>query len=362
MKANLLFAAAALLQCWGASAQDVGEDQQRQADVEATQRTSAGGASWIGNKPGGFFFYEDPAPAQATPVTPPFSTPAPPPLAAMQLVPAPAPPTDAVPSTISTAWIRKHLQDYMDRAIDDPTPEHVQAYLALQQIAMVKSTQFAQVTNAQTIGNPLFDFNFVRPTSNMGSHALDEQADANRRKVLQKMSKTVGIWYFFRSDCPYCAKQGPVLNEFTKRYGVSILPISLDGGPPPSGEFGHYVTDQGQAAAISPQVEATPSLYLAKPATGEYAAVSQGMLALDELLERVITAAHSANLISDDEYAACQPEKEPEFEPQQQRLREVVAATPVPEHHDAPALYPGQLETTNPLNQLGSEIDTASHQ
>ena len=164
------------------------------------------------------------------------------------------------------------------------------------------------------------------------------------------MAKTVGLWYFFKSDCPYCEKQGPVLNEFTKQYGVTVLPISLDGGPPPSGEFPHFVRDQGQAAAIVPAVEATPALYLAQPSTGGTAAVSQGMLAMDELVDRIITAAHAAKLISEEDYQSCQPEHNPEVLTQEERLRQLVAATPLPEHHQVPQLNPAAFDTSSSLN------------
>ena len=330
------------------------------AEQEATEPARVGGMEWSNRRPGGFFFYQDPAPRVAVPAAPP-PAPKPPPAEARTETPqAPLAREEPIPTVITTAWIRGHLQDYMDRAIDDPTPNNVQAFLALQQIAMAKSTQFAKATNALTIGNPLFDYNFVRPSNTMGGHALDEQAQINRKAVLSKLGQTVGIWYFFRSDCPYCAKQGPVLQEFIGRSGVHVLPISLDGGPPPSGEFGGYVKDRGQAAGISPAVEATPSLYLAKPATGETAAISQGLLSLDQLEERVITAAHTAKFITDQEYASCQPEKEENYDVIQQRLRDVVASTPLPDHHDpVPQSAAAAPEVVRPISPF-SLADTAS--
>jgi hypothetical protein len=67
----------------------------------------------------------------------------------------------------------------------------------------------------------------------------------------------------------------------------------------PGGIYTDFHHDQGQAAQLG--VQATPSLFLLNP-PGKVLPLSQGILSLDDLTNRILTVAHSEGLITDADY------------------------------------------------------------
>ncbi|WP_369686146.1 conjugal transfer protein TraF [Photobacterium leiognathi] len=56
----------------------------------------------------------------------------------------------------------------------------------------------------------------------------------NRQSLLTKeIGDKAGIFFFFRSDCPFCHKQMPLIALLEKNFGFTIKPVSLDGKPLP---------------------------------------------------------------------------------------------------------------------------------
>ncbi len=121
---------------------------------------------------------------------------------------------------------------------------------------------------------------------------------------MQRIAETAGVLFFFRSDCPYCEAQAPLLQLLASRYGFSILPVSIDGAPLPGGAFPEFRQDRGQAQALG--VVSTPALFLVRPPDA-VVPLSQGLLSLAQLQERVVVAAVEAGWISEGEYTRTRP-------------------------------------------------------
>jgi conjugal transfer pilus assembly protein TraF len=64
---------------------------------------------------------------------------------------------------LSTAWFRKNLEKYRDRAIDDPSAENVAAYYYLQRVMMDKAHRFTDVAREVVMSDPFLDENQRRP-------------------------------------------------------------------------------------------------------------------------------------------------------------------------------------------------------
>ena len=258
----------------------------------------------------GWFWYRDPPVADD-----PMPAPAPPPPPAVQAAPTPAP-APAAPPPLSAAWFRDNLTHYRDAAIDDPTPENVAIYFHLQKIALDKSSAFAKVSERVVQSDPHLDEITQRPTATFGANLANRQAGADRDAVLSQIAGIAAVWFFFRSDCPYCTAQAPLLEILAERYGFAILPVSIDAAPLQDGRFPDYRRDAGQAARLG--VVSTPALFLVKPDGPTFAPIAQGLLSLAQLQERIALAASSQGWIS---------------EPDLQRTRPPVTDS----RHDAPA-------------------------
>jgi conjugal transfer pilus assembly protein TraF len=246
----------------------------------------------------GWFWYErEPEPALAPE----------PPLPEQPAVPAEPQVSETTPkgpTPLSAQWLREHIGEYRDAAIDDPTPQNVALYLYLQRVALDKSSRFAAATQRAVQLDPFLDEITQRPTATFAANLTNRQAGDNRDEVLRRIAKTAGVLFFFRSECPYCEAQAPLLKLLEARYGFSVLPVSIDGAPLPGGTFPDFRQDRGQAQSLG--VVSTPALFLARPPDA-MVPLSQGLLSLAQLQERVVLAAVQAGWISEREFTRTRP-------------------------------------------------------
>jgi conjugal transfer pilus assembly protein TraF len=250
----------------------------------------------------GWFWYDDPvsvepqpeppSPKAAEPQTAAAPTPVP------QLPPTPAVQEEAPRSPpLSAAWFRQHLETYRDLAMDHPTPENVELFMLLQKAMMDKAEAFSAVSERVVVGHAALDEVARRPITNLGANIANRAAGERRDAVLAEIARSVAIWFFYRSDCPHCEAQAPLLQLLEQHYGFTVLAISIDGLPMPGGFYPRYIRDAGQAAYLG--VTTTPSMFLVHPASGDVSGLGRGMLSLAELRERIVISAVRAQWIDE---------------------------------------------------------------
>ena len=88
------------------------------------------------------------------------------------------------------------MEKYRDKAIDEPTPENVSAYMYLQRVVLDKSEKFAQVTQQVVMSDPVLDENSRRPTATFGAFAMDDMATQGTEKAAKKLAETPGFGFF----------------------------------------------------------------------------------------------------------------------------------------------------------------------
>lgn len=213
------------------------------------------------------------------------------------------------PAPFSVAWLKKNLPKYREKAIDEPSPENVAAYFALQRLAMDKAEKFAQTFRLLPVLYPSLDENIRRPVATYASQVADREANAERAKLLGELAGRLGIFFFFKSDCPYCHAQAPVLAILERRYGFKILPISIDGRPMPGNLYQDFRVDQGQARQLG--VTMTPALFLVNPddAKQRVRLLSQGAMSLSDLESRIVNVAYDAGWIDAESYEKTLPSR-----------------------------------------------------
>ena len=248
----------------------------------------------------GWFWYHDPQAQEPAPLPQPE-----PPLPPVSASPPPAEEPPAGPAPLSAAWFRDNLTRYRDVAIDDPTPQNVAIYFHLQKIAMDKSSQFAKVSERVVQADPYLDEITQRPTATFGANLVNRQAGDGLDAVLKDIGGMAAVWFFFRSDCPYCEAQAPLLEVLATRQGFTVLPVSIDGAPLSGGLFPDYRRDAGHAARLG--MVSTPALFLVKPEGPTFAPIAQGLLSLTQLRERIALAAVSQGWISEDALQRARP-------------------------------------------------------
>lgn len=271
--------------------------------IAAPMGVAASAPFFAGDAPEGWFWYD----VQPPPKPEEKPEPKPKPAVAEAPPPAPAearPKQESAPEFGSVAWIRANLDKYRDRAIDDPSRKNVLAYMFLQRLAMDKSQRFADAVNATVKTTPALDENTRRPISAIGTRLADEKANAAKAQVMKDLVRQVGLWFFYAGDCNACASQASILAGVEEIYGLKVTAISLDGTAPPP-PFASARADEGQAERLG--IETPLALYLANPQTRQVVAIAQGLLARDQIVSRILLAAHTAGWLSDEQYQQTRP-------------------------------------------------------
>jgi conjugal transfer pilus assembly protein TraF len=215
----------------------------------------------------GWFWYRDPPVDEAPPPEPPSSE-------------APAT-TDDDP--IQRIAAQRHAIDVaLNRAILEPTPEHMGAYLRLNQQLMAQAGRFAEAWRGAIWRDPALDYSLVSPVG-AAAYVKADQDSAEREQRLAAAAQRWGLLFFFRGSCPYCHRLAPLLRQFSMRYGFRVVDVSLDGGGLP--EFPHPQANARAAEALG--VEAVPAVYLLDPRGRRVLPASFGYVGWSDLQQRI---------------------------------------------------------------------------
>lgn len=207
---------------------------------------------------------------------------------------------------LSNAWFRANFQGYMDAAIDNPyDKEAMRTYLYLEKFMRDRATAFGYERQKAVYNDPFLDASSKRPTANFGMKTMSRAANGNRDALLKAIGDKSGIYFFYRSDCPYCKQQAPLIRGLEREFSFEIKTISLDGQPLPNSPWDSFQTNQGQAEQLG--VRQVPAMYLFNPENNSIELVAQGLQSLPQLKKRVLMAAERAELITNEQYSTIIP-------------------------------------------------------
>jgi conjugal transfer pilus assembly protein TraF len=198
----------------------------------------------------GWFWYKDPPP----PPKPPKDAKEPPPS------PVAAKPAD--PLLTQFERYKEALTQARIKAFFEPTPENVARYAELQTDLVRRSSDVSDVWQRVVWANPQFDFTQERPVTRLGLDAYEANAAGLKRSTFDALAASSVIYFFFRSDCPYCHQFAPTLARFSQATGIKVFPVTLDGGNLP--DFPYPQRDNGMAANLN--VTSWPAVFLGEPA------------------------------------------------------------------------------------------------
>lgn len=197
--------------------------------------------------------------------------------------------------------IRNTLPRLQDEAVQNPTPENVHAFLALQHMALDRSQRFAEVALKVTQSDPGLDENTRHPLASAAESVSVQNAQVGLLNGIQNLAQHAGLFFFFRSDCPYCHQDLSVLRTLELTTGIKVIGVSLDGENIDDNLFPNFLIDNGQALRLG--VQSTPAFFLVRPPNmTDVVEIGQGYLSLDELEQRIIEQAYYRGWINADYY------------------------------------------------------------
>ena len=131
--------------------------------------------------------------------------------------------------------------------------------------------------------HPELNYSLDHPTNQVGIQIYQEEESKKKDTAIQVFKKQYGLFFFYKSTCPYCKRFAPILASFALRYGLAIIPITLDGIPLP--EFPNTRNDTGQASKF--HVSMTPALFAVNPYTQKAFPVAYGLTSETELRDNI---------------------------------------------------------------------------
>ena len=197
------------------------------------------------------------------------------------------PPATAKPAAPKPeARLQTRLEEYRNIAIIRPSEDNVRRYMQLEAQVVRQASYFSDVAQRVAWATPDLDMTLQgRPVNSRAIEVFDREQATSRAQSLTDLARTHVLFFFFRSDCPYCHAFSPTLEAFSARFGIQIVPISVDGKGLPS--FPTFRRDNGIARTL--QVTQVPAIYLAEPYTGKIVPIGFGVLSESQLIERITT-------------------------------------------------------------------------
>ncbi len=181
--------------------------------------------------------------------------------------------------------MRRALEEARAKAILDPSADNVAAYLHLQQETLQRAASFSDAFRRTVWGNPELDYTLRRPVGALAKRVWSDERRAERTAVLARLGERYGLIYLGSAQCSECRVFGPLLRAFALRHGLDVLAVSLTGEPLEG--WPEAVPDQGRSARLGLTTRVVPAVFLYDTQTSRALAVSFGVVAEDQLAERI---------------------------------------------------------------------------
>ena len=245
------------------------------AFADPTEPTSSRGFACDDPRTTGWYFYcaptavgeEEPEVAEEHPPAPP-----------------PAPPKTY---TQQVEEYRAQLDELKHRAILEPTPENVVAYMEAQAAMVRQAGLFTEVWQRNLFANPNLDANVDRPLSQIGSNLYQDRLDVDREAAFQTATTERALMFVYEGSpsCLVCATQGDVLQALVQQYGVAVLAVTRDGIVLP--DFPDSRVDRGEISNLGFAHVPSPFLALVEPRSGQVDLIGAGLMTQDIVLDRI---------------------------------------------------------------------------
>ena len=183
--------------------------------------------------------------------------------------------------------MKQELEARKAKAVVEPNEENVKEYMLLQKKVVDNSSNFADVWRRILWKYPELDYTVKHPTNTLAKH---KQIDVKREDIkasLLSLSERYGLFFVYKSTCPYCHQYSAILKEFSTVYNIDILPITLDGISMKEWE-GNTIKDLSVLKKLGLEdISQVPATVLFDNKTKEVLPVGYGILSISDLEDRI---------------------------------------------------------------------------
>jgi conjugal transfer pilus assembly protein TraF len=191
-----------------------------------------------------------------------------------------------VPSATSQLdGITAELRELKAKAILEPTPANVTAYIRFQRAQLDRASLFSDVWQRAIWQDPELDYTLQRPVSTLGKRQWQDARNGERNAAMAKLSQRYGLFYFFAQSCGACEVMSPIVQSVASTWHITVRAISTDGGP--SRHFPTYTVETNQRTRMGLEPKITPAVVLWDALKGQPIPIGYGVMSADELQDRI---------------------------------------------------------------------------
>ncbi|WP_233268399.1 type-F conjugative transfer system pilin assembly protein TraF [Pantoea sp. BAV 3049] len=196
-------------------------------------------------------------------------------------------PLSVLPPNLQMSLLQKLTKEKLNSAILSPSPEKAADYLRMQSYLMNLSGQFTQSAKKALLLYPDLDYNLEHSRYN-GTATLQQTAARQlQNDAIHNLGQRYGLFLFYRGNNPQDMQMAATVHQFSQQYGLSLIPISMDGAR--SEALPQTRQDIGQAAKMG--VSQFPALMLVEPGSEQYQPLAYGFMTQDDLARRFLDVA-----------------------------------------------------------------------
>ena len=194
-------------------------------------------------------------------------------------------PAPSASATSQLDAVTATLRELKAKAILEPTPANVTAYIRFQREQLDRASLFSDVWQRAIWQDPDLDYTLQRPVSTLGKRQWQDARTSERDTVMAQLSQRYGLFYFFAQSCGACEVMSPIVQGVASTWAITVRAISTDGGP--SRHFPSYTVETNQRTRMGLEPKVTPAVVLWDAAKGRAIPVGYGVMSADELQDRI---------------------------------------------------------------------------
>lgn len=178
---------------------------------------------------------------------------------------------------------KEELDRLLKIAIKDPTSNNLINFIKLRNKIIDQSYNFGLRLHQVNLMNPELDNLTTYPVNQVAKAIYKQQKTSKLKTKIEKLSQTHGLFYIFKSNCPYCHVFSATVKNFSNKYNWSIIAITLDGKTIP--EFPDARVDNGISHKL--KISSVPALIMVEPKENKVSPIAVGAISEEEIIERI---------------------------------------------------------------------------
>ena len=192
---------------------------------------------------------------------------------------------DNLTDDIRDKWLgKKEIETKRAKALLEPNEKNVYEYIKTQELWTDQAEKFSKTWQWVISKHPELNYSLRFPTSELAKQVKQKENSHVINMAISDIAQNYGIFYFYKSNCPYCERFSPILRTFGDRYKIKVLAISLDGKATKG--FNIFKSDNGIAEKWG--ITQVPAIYAVSPLQDEVIPIAFGLISGSELEQRFL--------------------------------------------------------------------------